>query len=72
VLAAVKAGLRGEIKQLDEWREVVKVEITTMRCWEDESPDMKKGREILRYCMHSWMSQVIELVLLKTGNEVSA
>ncbi|PVH70328.1 hypothetical protein DL98DRAFT_504778 [Cadophora sp. DSE1049] len=45
IIAAVKAGIEAE--KLSDWRDIVLEAISAMEFWEDESPDFRKGREVL-------------------------
>lgn len=47
ILAAVKAGLVGEVEKLGDWRGVVGEAVSAMEFWENESPEFRKGKEIL-------------------------
>ncbi|KAL5313245.1 hypothetical protein ACEPPN_018978 [Leptodophora sp. 'Broadleaf-Isolate-01'] len=45
IIAAVKAGITAE--KLNDWRDIIREAILAMQFWEDESPDLKKGKEVL-------------------------
>ncbi|KAH9207667.1 hypothetical protein DL95DRAFT_482473 [Leptodontidium sp. 2 PMI_412] len=45
IIAAVKAGITAE--KLNDWRDIIREAISAMQFWEDESPDLKKGKEVL-------------------------
>jgi len=49
MLAALKVG--GLVDYLTDWRDVIEDAAATMEYWEEESPDMAKGKEIIRYLL---------------------
>ena len=49
MLAALKVG--GLVDYLVDWRDVIEDAAAAMEYWEEESPDMAKGKEIIRYLL---------------------
>jgi hypothetical protein len=47
ILAAVKGGMCSELGEIGYWKTDVMKAIQVMKFWEEESPDLQKGREVL-------------------------
>lgn len=50
LLATLRVG--GLVDYLVDWREVIEDAAAAMEYWEEESPDVAKGKEVIRYLLN--------------------